>query len=232
MAEPTLLGDVIQPEWQSLTPEQRTCWHFWALANPQQDEQGRLTTLYGQQAHYARNADIATAVTVPLLTEPPPDTTPPAKVAIVTFAWPIQSQLTMTTTARNGYAWAETSKPLPADTLIIVKQGYDRKKTGKGRPPRVRHITVLIPLDAGKIDLRAPTGYFASTAGENRYSRIKGVTAKRRPDLPLGTVRIVNVTNGETIREILKNPNGGARKKNNRARATQHRPLDGTNHYP
>ena len=47
MAAPTLLSDVIQPAWQALTPEQRTCWHFWALEHPQIDAAGALRTLYG-----------------------------------------------------------------------------------------------------------------------------------------------------------------------------------------
>ena len=230
--DPTLLGDIIQPAWQSLTPEQRTCWHFWAATHPELDESGRLVTLYGQQAHYAKNADIATAVTVPLLDDPPPNSTPPFTVAMVTYAWPIQSLLGGTVTARQGLVWAELDDPVPSNQIVIVKQGYDRKKTGTGRPPRIRHVTILLPLDTGMVNLQIPTGYYATTSGDNRYSTIRGITARRRPDRPLGTVRIVNIENGQTIRETMDNPFGGSRTKTNRPRATAYKPLSGINHYP
>jgi len=232
MAEPTLLGDIIQPAWNSLTPEQRTCWHFWAQKTPQLDELGRLVTLYGQQAHYSRNADLATALTVPLIEEPPANETPPQPIAILTIAWPIQSLIEGTTTARQGIVYGELSDPVPTNTVVIVKQGYDRKKRGRGRPPRIRHVTVLVPLDTGFIDFNLPTGYYATTSGDNKFSTIKGITARRRPDKPLGTVRIVNATNGQTIRQVLNNPFGGAPTGANRPRATSVNPDSGINHYP
>jgi hypothetical protein len=232
MAEPTLLGDIIQPAWNGLTPEQRTCWHFWASANPQLDELGRLVTLYGQQAHYARNADLATALTVPLIEEPPANETPPQPIAILTFAWPIQSLIGGTVTARQGIVYGELSDPVPTNHVVIVKQGYDRKKTGRGRPPRIRHVTVLIPLDSGLVDFTIPTGYYATTSGDNKFSTIKGITARRRPDKPLATIRVVNATNGQTIRQVLANPFGGSPTGANRARATSVNPDSGINHYP
>jgi|ERR671922_910872 hypothetical protein len=232
MAEPTLLGDLIQPAWQLLTPEQRTCWHFWAAAHPQLDEQARLRTLYGQQAHYARNASIAVSEAVPYLNNPPPNTDPPKQVLVFTMAWPIQSRLMGGTTARQGFVFLRLANPMPADAVAIVTQGYDKKKRPRGRPPRVRHVTVIVPLQGGEVFIDLPDGYYATTSGDNRFARILGVTARRRPDLALGKMRVVNITNGQTIRQILANPYGGARKKNNRARATSVKPLTGTNHYP
>lgn len=231
MPDPTLLGDVIQPAWQSLTPEQRTCWHFWAAAHPQVTEGGYRFTMFGQQAHYSRNADIAVSEEGTLLEDPPATTTPPRQVAIVTYSWPKQALITGTTTARNGYAFLDVTDELPADTTVIVRQGYDRKKTGKPRPPRIRHVTIITPLYSGNVSLLIPAGYYASTAGATKYARIKGVTARRRPDLPLGTIRVVNVTNGETIRQVLANPNGGSRTRIARAPASQFS-NSLTNHYP
>jgi len=231
MAAPTLLSDVIQPAWQALTPEQRTCWHFWALEHPQIDAAGALRTLYGQQAHYQRNAAIAVNETTPLLDDPPPDTTPPPKVLVLTFALNRQLRLGGTLTMRRGYAYLELKDPMPDNTAVVVTQGYDQKRTGAGRPPRVRHVTVILPFASGNVSIIAPDGYFATTSGNNRFATIRGVTAQRRPDLPLGKIRIVNLLNGQTVRDVLKNPFGGAQKKNNRARATQHKPKTG-NHYP
>ncbi len=232
MAEPTLLGDIIQPAWQSLTPEQRNCWHWWAAAHPQTDELGRLRTFYGQQAHYSRNAELAVVESVPLLSDPPPDENPPFTVAILSVAWPLQSLLSGTTTARRGLVYLQLSDAMPSDAVAIVRQGYSQKKTGRGRPPRIRHVTILVPTQTGDVSLVDSLGYFASTAGSNRYATIHGQTAQRRPDLPLGTIRFTSITNGTTIAQTLKNPFGGARKKTNRARATATAPTTGVNHYP
>lgn len=231
MPEPTLLGDVIQLHWQDLTPNQRVCWHCWAATHPQRDEAGNLRVLYGQQAHYARNADIAIVQTVPLLADPPPNDDPPADISMKVQAWPKQSIITGGVYRKHGHAWLETTGAIPANTAITVRQGYDRKKTGRGRPPRIRHVTVIESGDTGIVSLIDPTGYYATTAGENRYSRIQGLTAQRRPELPLGTMRIINTSNGMTTRQTLPNPNGGARRKTNRPRATGYKPNPG-DHYP
>jgi hypothetical protein len=231
MPDPTLLGDLIQPAWQALTPAQRTCWHFWAAAHPQQTEGGYLFTMFGQQAHYSRNADLAVTETATLLTEPPPNTTPPKPVAIVSLAWPRASLTVGGVTARQGFAVLDVSAALPADTIVIVRQGYDRKKTGKPRPPRIRHVTIIVPLTSGLISLVLPAGYYATTSGNTKFAKIKGVSAKRRPDLPLGTIRVVNTTNGETIRQVLANPYGGSRTKSSRAPASQFS-TSSRNHFP
>lgn len=231
MAEPTLLGDIIQPAWNSLTPEERTCWHFWALANPLIDELGVLRTLNGEQAHYQRNKDLAVTESVPLLTEPPADFTPPRPVAVITLTWPLASQLGGSISTRGGFVALELEDELPADTAAIVTQGYYRKKNGGGRPPRIRHVCVILPLATGQVNLQLPSGYYATTSGDNKFARIFGVTAQRRPDRPLATIKLVNVENGQTLRQIIANPYGGSRKKTNRPRATQVNPRPG-NHYP
>lgn len=232
MAEPTILGDIVQPAWQGLTPEQRTCWHFWAAANPLYDELGRLRTLYGNQAHYHTNANIAVLQTEPLLQDPPTTTTPPATVAIITIAWPLQSLITGTTTARYGLIYLELDEQVPADTAVIVKQAYTKKTGTTGRPARTRHVTIILPLATADVPLDVPDGYYATTAGVNRYATIKGRTAQRRPDRAAGKIRIVNLLNGQTVGELLKNPYGGSKKKTNRARATANNPTAGVNHYP
>lgn len=232
MPEPTLLSDVILPAWTSLTPEEQLCWHYWAAKNPTVTADGQLRTLYGEQAHYSTNAALAVTDSLPLLTEPPPDKTPPRQVAVLTMAWPLQAQLAGSTTARAGFVYLDLTDALPADTAVIVRQGYDRRRSGHGRPPRIRHVKIIFPLESGVIGLQTPNGYFASTAGVNRFSTIQGHTARRRPDKPLGTIRIVNVTNGQTIRQTLKNPYGGSRKKSNRKRATALAPPGPNNHYP
>jgi hypothetical protein len=232
LAEPTLLGDVIQPAWNALTPEQRTCWHFWAALNPVTDESGRLRTLYGAQAHYERNANLAVAEDVALLSNPPATLAPPRQVTILTVAWPIQARLEATTTARRGLVYLQLKDEIPEDTVVIVRQGYDTKLTGKGRPPRIRHVTIILPTTVGNVALTPPAGYFATTAGVNRYTTVTGITARRRPDRPLATARVVSLDTGTTVRQALTNPYGGSRTGSNRARATSVNPTQGTNHYP
>jgi hypothetical protein len=232
MAEPTLLGDIIAPAWQTLTAEQRTCWHFWAAAHPQINENAELRTLYGAQAHYQKNSNIAVTETVPLLDDSPPNETPPAQVAILTIAWPLQALLSDLTIARHGLIYLDMDQPLPADTAVIVRQGYKKEISRLTRPARTRHVTVILPLGTGPVSLIVPEGYFASTAGDNKFATIKGQTAQRRPDRPTGRVKIVNVTNGQTVGQILNNPYAGSRKKTNRARATADKPTSGVNHFP
>jgi hypothetical protein len=188
--------------------------------------------MYGQQAHYSRNSEIAVAESITLLSDPPSNEDAPLTVAILTVAWPLQSLLSGTTTARRGFTYLSLGDTMPSDTVAIVRQGYAQKKTGRGRPPRIRHVTIIVPLQSGDISLLDPLGYFASTAGANRYATITGRTAKRKPDLPLGTIRFTSTTNGSTVAQILKNPFGGSRTQANRARATAVAPTFGTNHYP
>jgi len=71
MPVPTLLTDRIQPAWQALTPQQRTCWHWWAQVNPVTNDSGELRTLYGNQAHYRTNANLAIPTTPTLIHDPP-----------------------------------------------------------------------------------------------------------------------------------------------------------------
>lgn len=205
---PTLLSDQIQPAWQNLTPEQRTCWHFYALAHPELSATGELRTLYGQQLHYSRNADIATTATEPLLNDPPPTETLPTPIDVVTVVWPLTTRLGSAETARYGVAFVNINVAIPANHAAIVRQGYDRKKTGKGRPPRIRHVKALAPGSIGIKDLTTPSGYFSSTGGWNKFASIKGRTARRRTDKPLGTLRVINLENGKTIRQLLSNPFG------------------------
>jgi len=186
----------------------------------------------GESGHYKKNADIAVTELNPLLDDPPTTTTAPPAVAILTIAWPLQSLINGTTTARGGLVYLELDEPMPADTAVIVRQGYDKKHIGAGRPPRIRHVTIIQPLDSGDVALDIPTGYYATTAGNNKFATIRGRTAQRRPDKPLGTIRIVNLLNGQTVRQVLRNPFAGSPKKTNRARATANNPLLGVNHYP
>lgn len=210
MAEPTLLGDIIQPAWQALTPEQRTCWHFWALAHPQLTRLNELRTLYGQQAHYSRNKSLAVTLSAALLTDPPPnDERPPAPI-IYSRAWATAARLAGNITANGGLAYLEVLQAPAANVWVIVTQGYDKKHKGKGRPPRVRHVTTIPAGFTGTVALTDPEGYFASTRGRPKFSFITGRTAQRRRDKPLGKVRVINADNGIEINQTLGNPFGGS----------------------
>lgn len=231
MPDPTLLTDRVQPAWQDLTPEQRTCWHFWAAANPQVDSTGELQTLYGQQAHYQRNAALAVIDEDLQLTDPPTSNTPPEPITITAAVWPNQALLPDDTTARRGTAALILRNSLPSTRGAIVTQTYDTKKKPRGRPPRVRHVLIIDSGTPTTIDPSIPDGYFATTAGANRFARILGRTARRRPDLPFGKVRVIDLQTGAVTRQPINNPYGGARTSANRARATSVDPQPG-DHYP
>lgn len=218
MSLPSLIGDRLAPSWQALTPAQRLCWHFWAAAHPQTVDDLDYMILIGWQAYIERNASLMLPDTAMPLTEPPAATTPPARVAILTMSWPRQSRVAVTGTSRYGYTFVQLTDAMPANQIAIVHQGYSRQRKDPKKTTGVRHVTVLLPLDTGPVSLLVPTGYFASTAGATKFARIKGRTARRRPDQPLGKLRVVNTDTGETIQQILSNPNGGGRKRIKRPR--------------
>lgn len=232
MAEPTLLGDILAPAWNALDASQRVAWHFWAAANPQVDERARLRTMYGYQAYQTRNASIAVLETEPLLENPPTHDTAPPSIRARAIAWPIQARLATDVTARNGVAYIELDEPVPADTAVIVKQSYTRQPGRPGRPEQTRHVRIVLPLDAGPVSLQNPNGYYSQTAGVNQWSTIRGRTARRRPDKPFAVLRVVNLSNGRRVRQVLANPNAGSRRHSNRARASAVAPDSGVNHYP
>jgi hypothetical protein len=231
MAEPTLLGDTVQPAWQNLTPEQRTCWHFWAAAHPQLDATGKLRTLYGQQAHYSRNAAISVTEDATLLTDPPPNDQLAGHIDIDPVVFLKQVRLPGNITARRGVAAVFLRRPLEGNEAIVITQTYDTKRRNRGRPPRVRHVTVALPTDTGLIPLTQSDGYYATTGGTNRFSKIHGRTAARRTDLPLAKVRVINLDTGKIYRLAVKNPFPRAKAGANRARATAYKPKTG-DHYP
>lgn len=88
----------------------------------------------------------------------------------------------------------------------------------RNKKPRVRHVSTWQEGDADEISLDVPTGYYATTGGENRFARIKGLTARRRPDLPLGRVKFLNRDNGEQLSATIPNPTGGSRSQISRPR--------------
>lgn len=229
---PTLLSSILAPAWNALTAEQRTCWHFWALAHPQTSEQGVLRTNYGNQEHTARNANIAVADGPALITDPPTTQPDPPFVTVIVIAWPLQSKLQGAEIARRGVIALEFPNPLPANITAIVTQGYTQKHSGKGRQPRIRHVTRKLPGTDGVLRLDIASGYFAETSGDTKYARIKGISARRRPDLPIAKLKIIDVETGKRARQAIANIYGGGPTKINRPRATAVNPTTGTNHYP
>jgi len=105
-------------------------------------------------------------------------------------------------------AWLTTDDPAEYITLPPAWLPPN-KKTTPNNNPRVRHVTIAQSGDTSPLPLDVPTGYFATTAGANRFASIKGQTARRRPDLPLGIARIISTTNGLRVDVTLGNPTGG-----------------------
>jgi hypothetical protein len=93
-------------------------------------------------------------------------------------------------------------------TGVDTAQREDAAK--KNKKPAVRHVSTWQTGDGNEISLDVPTGYYATTAGENRFARIKGLTARRRPDLPLGRVKFIDRTSGKQTSATIPNPSGGA----------------------
>jgi len=101
-------------------------------------------------------------------------------------------------------------------TGVLTAQRPDPPK--KNKKPAVRHVSTWQNGDAQEINLSDPKGYYATTAGLNRFATIKGMTARRRPDLALGRVTFINRDNGERVKATIPNPTGGSPSRGARPR--------------
>jgi hypothetical protein len=123
------------------------------------------------------------------------------------------AHLTRPETARISLIFSDHQEWLTTDNppeYVTLEKTFipDPIHESISRTPRVRHVTTMIPAQTGNVPLDVPQGYFATTNGVNRFATIKGRTAARRPDLPLGRLRVVNLTNGKVIRQTIPNPTG------------------------
>lgn len=151
--------------------------------------------------------------------------------AAVTFKWP--SALKNPATITQGYtefSGAHDVDPLTQRVSAVFTDHQAWITTGitgeylttgvatpqrptsakKNRRPSTRHAAVYAPSDPDTIRLDTPTGYYATTAGENKFATIRGLTARRRPDLPLGKALFINTANGRRERKTIPNPTGGS----------------------
>jgi len=206
MSAKGILYDLIAAHWEGLTTEQQVCWRFWAADNPRTDREGRLGTRTGWQAFYSANCITALHPTPAWIDEPPAVEPEQPTVKITVGAWGRTARLANNTTARSGFAWLEIDEPLPDNTYASVTQSYYRQVKNPTKASRIRHTNILGPGDSGTVNLQTPSGYYAETAGVNKFAKIKGITARRRRDRPLGTLRITTNTGTLTWRSSLPNP--------------------------
>lgn len=203
---PTELGDIIAAIWPTLTAQQRTCWNFWGLQHPVTSSRGDRIALYGWQAFYAVNAALGVVDPALILHNPPTSATLPPVPNVTGMLWTKRAQLANGTTLRRGLAWLELGEPIPTATAVIIKQAYSIRSARSRRLPRNRHVTTLQETEAGPVNLQTPRGYFASTAGANKFASIKGATASRKRNLPLCRLQVINTNNGATITITVANP--------------------------
>lgn len=203
---PTELGNIIAVAWAALTDEQRTCWNFWSLQHPITSSRGDRIALYGWQAFYAVNAALAVVDPTLILNDPPATSTPPPPIQVSGALWTKRARLASGSTLRTSLAWLDLATPIPPGTAVIVKQAYAIRSARSRRLPRNRHVTTLQETDAGPVNLQTPRGYFASTAGANKFASIKGATASRKRNKPLCRLQILNTDNGATTTITVANP--------------------------
>jgi hypothetical protein len=203
---PTELGDIIAAAWQALTDDQRTCWNFWSLQHPITSSRGDRIALYGWQAFYAINAALAVVDPALILDNPPTTTTPPPPIKVTGTVWTKRAQLASGATLRTSLAWLDLANAIPTGTAVIVKQAYEIRSSRTRRLPRNRHVTTLQEADTGPVNLQTPRGYFATTAGANKFASIKGATASRKRNKPLARLQVINTSNGATITITVANP--------------------------
>lgn len=206
MSAAGILRDLIADRWAGLTAEHHTCWQFYAAANPRPDRRGRLTTLTGWQMYYSVNANLAVQQPPQWIDEPPDNHEPPPTLNITAAAWARTVRLANGTTALSGFAWLEIDTAIPDNTYAVVTQAYATQLKNPLVRSRIRHTNVLAAGTTGTVNLQTPTGYYAETAGNNKFARIKGLSARRRQDRPLGTVKIFMVIGDGQKRVTIPNP--------------------------
>ena len=217
-----IIYDIISGAWAALTADQRSCWHFFAQAHPITDEAGELVTLNGWELYYRQNVYIAVSNTYSLLSDPPANLDPPPSRNMQATLWSVKGLLGTGETIRRPILLLEVKEPLHADVFEILTQEYITNHGGPPTPacyehtqptqqPQPRHVLIIPPLFTGLLDLRTPSGYFATTGGRAKFSKIFGVTARRRPDLPAARLIAVSLINGSTSRSTVANAAGYAR---------------------
>lgn len=215
MAEPTIAGDVLAPAWDALTDDQRSCWHFFAQTHPIVNAQGDLRTINGWQMYYRVNVYLAVAEYDPLISDPPQNLTPPSTRTVAATLWRNNYSDEFGATQRQPLLTLAFRKPTPSSILQIVQQGYTTNKAGtpiplhptKTRPasvPSPRHVTIIPPGFSGLLDLRTPTGYFASTGGRPKFSTISGTSAAKNSKRPAATLLVVSTVNGAVTRGTFR----------------------------
>lgn len=206
MAKPTLIGDHLAAKWNSLTDEQRSCWLFWAMANPITSAKGHKLAMYGYEAYVQRNSLLAAMDPELALTDPPANATPPPPAQIRAVNWQKKSKVQNAFRAYNGQAYLQLVQPLPAGCNLMVKQTFQSISKSSGRPARSRHVTYAKQGEPPLINIVVPRGYYASTAGANKYASIKGRTARRKKQLPFARVIIIDLATGNTREQTVGNP--------------------------
>jgi len=204
--KPTLVGDHIKAAWAALTDEQKMAWNYWALGKPMTSAKGRYIGLYGYQAYFQRNSLLGSMDPALMLTTPPTNEAPPPRVRARAQVWKKKSQMFSTFTNGRGYAWIRILEPLPAAVNVIVRQTYSKKSPRSGRPARSRHVTYAAPGEGQDVNVYMPRGYYASTAGANKFSTIKGASSRRHKALPFARLIIINTENGKFTEGTVENP--------------------------
>lgn len=213
MSSKGLIFDLAAPGWATLNPEQKICWHFWAAQNPKLVQDGQLRTLWGWQGYYSTNAPLYVLETPAPLTDPPADDEPAPQLKFHSIVWRRSSKRASGPNKRGSSALVYFDAALPPHVAAIITQTYTRRRNKPNIDTGNRHVITLGPGDTGAIELTAPNGYFATTAGNTSWARIKGKTAIRRPDLPMGRIQIINLTNAQVTETPLDNPTGGRHKR-------------------
>jgi hypothetical protein len=252
MSHKGIIFDRLKPVWDTLTSEQKICWHFTAAQRPSLNAAGELRTENGWQYFVDVNSPLAVVDPDYILTDPPANTEPPPPITVTAGLWPIPSKPASGPSTRKPTPFVNPYTQGIIPTIAVVTQTYDtfldahniRPATGRittivgeiqtflrtnipnelitfgknftadpiheaiSSRPRVRHVTTIEAPATAPVPLNVPQGYYATTAGINRFATIRGVTARRRPDLPLGKLRVINTTNGVLRTQTIPNPTG------------------------
>ena len=192
------ISDLIAPFWATLTNDQRSDWHFFAVDNPIINTAGELVTVNGWQMFVHVNAWLAVGDSTLMLPDPPADLVSPDPFNLSAQVWPAKLKLPGGSTYRSGRIFLDVDPAIPSNRIVFVMRTSQLVSPWSLVPWPLSHLSYIAPGFSGLHDLSIRNGYSLSTPGSTYEDRQKliGPYAKSHPKVLAARLIIASTDNG------------------------------------